>query len=166
MRKAVSVAFALFLGFVVAGLPSYARAATSVPAVGSFIVDETTDIASCGSFDAIRHVIMLWVVITSFDSQGNPIQLRIHITENNTVFNSLTGKSLSYRAALNFVIDLTDGSFLVTGAPIIVTLRYQGIVIQDSGRLAVDSNGNFVFEAGPHEFGPNGDATVFCPLLQ
>lgn len=166
MPKVVLIAVALLLGIVVAGLPSYARAAARIPAIENFIVDETTDIASCGSFDIIRHVTALWIVLTSFDSNGNPTQLRIHITENNTASNSVTGKFFSYPGVLNLVIDLTDGSFTVSGAPIVVTLRYDGVVIQDTGRLVLDADGNFVFEAGFHDFGPNGDATLFCPLLE
>ncbi len=73
---------------------------------------------------------------------------------------------LEVRSILNLAFDLTDGTTTATGAPFVLTLRFEGIVVQDNGLLITDAQGNFIFEAGPHDFGPNGDFSVICPLLQ
>lgn len=151
----------LLLALVASG-----NGAAMTPAIDTFSLDETFPIVACAGFDVIRHVVSDVIVTVFFDQNGDPTTLRLHITEHNEVFNSLTGTALDFPGILNIAIDLKDGTMAVSGAPITVTVQYTGIVIQDTGLLILDSEGNMIFEAGSHDFGPSGDPSVFCSLLE
>jgi hypothetical protein len=163
MAKASWMLVMVILTGLVSMLPVNAVALT--PVTDEFSIDVTTKIANCQGFSVMRHLVAHFVVEIFFDENGVPVALQVHVNEENTIFNSKTGKSLEYHANINFFFDLTTGDRMDTGAPIVITLQFEGIVFQDTGRLLVDSSGEVTFKAGSFDLGPDVDATAFCPLL-
>lgn len=163
MAKASWMFFAAIVSGVMLVLPVSAAGLT--PVIDSFAIDVTTKIANCQGFFVVRHLVADFVVQTFFDESGVPIQMQVHIHEDNTISNSKSGKSVEYPGTLNFDFDLTTGDTKMAGAPIVITIQYEGIVFQDTGLIFTDSSGTVTFEAGSFDLGPNVDATAFCPLL-
>jgi len=136
-----------------------------VPDMERFHEDLTFQVVSCDGFDVIRHVVDDVSFQTFFDAQGVPVRVAIHVVEQNTLTNSVTGKYAQYPGILNLTIDLASGITRVTGTPIHVTQPHLGNFLFDAGILLLDQDGNTIFQGGPHAFGPNGDPSVLCALL-
>lgn len=136
-----------------------------VPDIESFHEDLTLKVVSCAGFDVIRHVVDDVSFQTFFDAEGAPIRVAIHVVEQNTLTNSVTGEFVQYPGILNLSIDLASGVTRVTGTPIHITRPHEGNFLFDAGIVIQDQDGNTIFEGGPHAFGANGDPSVFCSLL-
>jgi len=135
------------------------------PEFETFHEDLTLSVASCDGFDVIRHVVDDASFKTFFDQQGAPVRVSIHVVEDNTLTNSATGKYVQYPGVLNITVDVPTGVSRVMGTPIHITVPGEGNFIFDAGILIVDEAGNTLFEGGPHPFGSNPDASIFCSLL-
>jgi hypothetical protein len=106
------------------------------------------------------------IIITTFYNQGGePESMQVHWNLIHTWSNSVTGQSISSRSIGNGFQEFETGTFGVAGAPFVLAIKADGIVIKDAGLLVLDADGKKLFEAGTHDFGPNGDPTTLCPRL-
>lgn len=163
MARAGWMFFVATLIGMILTLPVNAVALT--PVVDSFSIDVTMKIANCQGFSVMRRLVAHFLAETFFDKNGVPIEMQLHVNEKNTIFNSKTGNSVEYPGTINFFFDLTTGDSKAAGAPIVITIQYEGIVFQDTGLILTDSSGDVTFKAGSFDLGPEVDATAFCPLL-
>jgi hypothetical protein len=96
-----------------------------------------------------------------FDSQGQPVTLRLHEIWTGT--DTANGKTVIEHAAQEQTIDLVSGASTATGQ-IHGQVPLGGVVIHDVGIVRVDGSGNVTFEAGPHQ-GSKGDVAGLCAAL-
>jgi hypothetical protein len=136
------------------------------PTMFKFHIDDPPGVVgNCETFDILEATVGD-IIITVFHNQGGePARMQIHWNLIHTWSNSATGQSISSSSVGNGVQDFATGTFGVAGAPFVLTIKGEGIVIKDAGLLVIDVDGNALFEAGTHDFGPNGDPTTLCPRL-
>lgn len=75
--------------------------------------------------------------------------------------NTLTMQSQSYLATYSYNADGSVNTVTLSGPVWKFTAPGGGIVYLDTGRVTFDSDGNIVFEAGPHQ-DLHGDVDAFC----
>lgn len=154
------------LSVVPSPLLNVSTQAASVDKV-KFPVDQNFGVVgTCSGFDIIRHDAGVITLTTFYSADGEPRRLQIHWRLAHTWTNSVTGKSVTTPSVGNAVLDFETGHFGVAGSPFRLTIPREGIVIKDAGLIIFDAEGNKIFEAGRHDFGPNGDPTMLCPWLQ
>lgn len=123
----------------------------------------------CGSFDVYEDVVVDWDITTFFDADGNPVTVKFHGDWSGTFFSPETGKSLAYDTPFNAFFNLETNELTFTGVNIVITLRQEGLVYLDAGRITItldDSGGidKIKFSAGPHPFF-FGDWDAICAKL-
>jgi hypothetical protein len=97
-----------------------------------------------------------------FDSTGTPVRLQIETVSTNTF--SANGITIPFRSANKNTFNLINGTGTDIGLDIRVTIPGVGNLYLDRGRLVFDSNGNLIFEAGPHP-SLHGDIDGLCAAL-
>jgi hypothetical protein len=102
---------------------------------------------------------------TFFDPSGTPVKLQIQISVQGTATNLQTGKTVKDDEHPVVVIDFRTGTETVNGGPAHVTAPGEGIIIQDTGRITFDAEGNVTFEAGPHNQADLGPLEAYCSAL-
>jgi hypothetical protein len=103
--------------------------------------------------------------ITEFyDNEGNLLREVVHVRFVGTATNDETGKTLPISGTRHLVFD-ADGTFTETGVLRHVTVRGEGIVLHESGRVIFPpEEGDPLFIAGPHQL-LEGDVAAFCAAL-
>jgi hypothetical protein len=133
----------------------------------TFHVDETLGVVgTCGDFDILRRDEGVITLKTFYNEDGSPRRLQVQWRLSHTWTNSVTGKRVTTPSVGNGVVDFETGQFRVAGSPFRLNIPGEGIVIKDAGLIIFDAEGNKIFEAGTHDFGPNGDPTMLCRWLQ
>jgi len=159
--------FRLFVVSVVALLtlvPSLPALALP-PETATFHNQSTGDeIADCGDFLALEDTVTDGSVTTFFDRNGDPVRAQIHSHLSGTIYNSVTGKSLSDFEPLTLFIDITSGTTTWVGLTYHVNAPGWGSVLLGAGRVVFDANGNMTFEAGPHQV-THGEVQDLCAAL-
>jgi hypothetical protein len=150
---------------VVAGLTYVGSASATVPATGRF----TNPVS--GIDDGVSATCGFQVLVTGtdtgsfqvfFDSTGTPVRLQIETVSTNTF--SANGITIPFRSANKNTFNLINGTGTDIGLDIRVTIPGVGNLYLDRGRLVFDSNGNLIFEAGPHP-SLHGDIDGLCAAL-
>jgi hypothetical protein len=123
-----------------------------------------SDVIHCEGFDDNFTDVFAARGTVFFDNAGNPIRVVEHRVSHSTDTNSVTGLTLHEHDQATITVDLRTGQVTVVGGPIRMNRKGQGIVIQDTGIVVFDAEGNIIFEGGPHEDLHQGDQ-VFCAAL-
>lgn len=153
---------------LIAAMPA-TIALASKPTFESLHEEFTEFRVDCGSFDVLEDVVVDWDITTFFDADGNPVTVKFHGDWSGTFFSPETGKSLAYGTPFNAFFDLETNELTFTGVNIVVTLRQEGLLYLDAGRIIItldDSGGvdEIRFSAGPHPFF-TGDWAAICTKL-
>jgi hypothetical protein len=133
-------------------------------------VDETRLITDICAFDVQEHAVGTFKVIDFFDDSGNIIKsILTNFGGPYTLTVSANGVTLTSQTVTTVIIVTfnPDGSLntiSVTGLNQNFVLPGGGTVFLDAGRIVLDSNGNIIFEAGPHP-GFHGDFDSLCAAL-
>jgi hypothetical protein len=117
----------------------------------------------CTGFDLVSSGELTVRATTYFDGQGNPTRVQVYASRDQTLTNSVSGKSIDLRGHVVVVVDLTTGWEAWLGQVLMSNERGVGRVLQDTGRIVFDSAGNLAFIAGPHDGITNPDS--FCAAL-
>jgi hypothetical protein len=89
--------------------------------------------------------------ITFFDADGNPIQVEFHQNFDGVITNSASGNTYRDPGHQTLVFDVVNGSVTFRGETYAIVAPGVGIVLQDTGTLTFDADGNIIFQAGPHQ---------------
>lgn len=117
---------------------------------GTFTIPLTgTD--PCEGFEILSTGELTVRVTTYFDIQGNPIREHVRASRDQTLTNSVSGKTLHLRGSVLVVVDLTTGWETWLGQVIMSNEQGVGSVIQDTGKIVFDADGDVDFMAGPHD---------------
>jgi hypothetical protein len=100
---------------------------------------------------------------TFFDASSNPIRVQIHENFDGVITNSASGNTYRDPGHWTIVMDLVNGTGTLHGEFYAIVAPGVGIIIQDTGTITYDADGNIIFQAGPHEFF-TGTAD-FCSIL-
>jgi hypothetical protein len=100
-----------------------------------------------------------------YDREGTLVREVLHIRFVGTATNDETGKTLPITGTRHLVF-AADGTFTETGVLRHVTVRGDGIVLQESGRVMRPPEEGLapLFVAGPHQL-LEGDIAAFCAAL-
>jgi hypothetical protein len=147
-----AVALALAVGAQATAPKSESFAATSL------------DSLSCTGFDAIIERIFTGRETVYFDRQADAVRVRVVADMRGSVTNSTTRKTVALRGHIALVIDPSSGSFTFVGPVFMANDAGAGIVIEDTGRIVFDADGQITFEAGPHEVTDTNGA-IFCSAV-
>jgi hypothetical protein len=157
-RLLALLAFVFILGLV--AFPASARPPQRevVRDSGSFLL------ADCGGGVLLTETFTVVDTITTFfDASGNPIRVQVHENFVGVITNSASGNTYRDPGHWTVVEDVVNGTVTFHGEFFAIVAPGVGIVIQDTGRITFDADGNIIFQAGPHE-ALTGTAD-FCSVL-
>ena len=93
-----------------------------------------------------------------YDSDGTLVRVMLHIEHHSLDVNSVTGATLEEHARVvatqdrdgqsTEIDDFVSGTYTLTGARQVASLPHRGVVIQDTGRIVLDSSFDLTFVAG------------------
>jgi hypothetical protein len=83
-----------------------------------------------------------------FDDDGNLVRVFLHIEHHSNDVNSVTGFTIHEHGHFYVVVDIASGTTTITGNSELANRKGTGVVIQDTGRLVFDANGDPIFFAG------------------
>ena len=86
-----------------------------------------------------------------FDASGNPIRLQLVANFVGVITNSASGNTYRDPGHDMVVLDVVSGSVTIHGEFFAIVAPGVGIVVQDTGRITFDADGNIIFQAGPHQ---------------
>ena len=86
-----------------------------------------------------------------FDASGNPIRLQLVANFDGVLTNSASGNTYRDPGHVMNVLDVVNGSVTIHGEFFAFVAPGVGIVVQDTGTLTFDADGNIIFQAGPHQ---------------
>ena len=158
LRMLLIPIFSVLLSLVLAPL-----ALATPPQTYSFS-GTNSDVIHCEGFDDNFTDVFSARGAVFFDNAGNTIRVVEHVVSHSTDTNSVTGLTLHEHDRGTTIVDQRTGQISIVGAPIRMNRKGQGIVIQDTGIVVFDAEGNIIFEGGPHEALHEGDQ-VFCAAL-
>jgi hypothetical protein len=100
-----------------------------------------------------------------YDREGTLVREVLHIRFVGTATNDETGKTLPISGTRHLVF-AADGTFTETGVLRHVTVRGDGIVLHESGRIVrpLEEGLAPLFVAGPHQLA-EGETAAFCAAL-
>jgi hypothetical protein len=111
-----------------------------------------------GTFNISRH-----------DLQSGTLMEIIRMLDATVTFTNLeTGATYTSKVAGPEILTIeADGTVSKAGSGIfsLVTVRGQGVLLKDIGRIVWDEAGNVVFEAGEHPVFVGGDVQGLCTVL-
>jgi hypothetical protein len=155
----------ILLAVVVAAFAFADKASAAPPSMGTFTVtDSFIDdgaSAACG-FPVTSTATTSGLFQVFFDQSGNPIRVEVH--ENSSGTFTANGLSVNQTSHQLSIFNLVTGTVTDIGILIHVSLPGGGTLYLDRGLLMSDSNGNLVFEAGPHP-SLHGDFPGLCAAL-
>ena len=149
--------------FVILGLvasPASARPPQRevVPGSGSLVL------ADCGDGVLLTETFTeVHTFTTFFDASGNPVRVQTHENFDGVITNSASGNTYRDPGHWTIVEDLVNGTGTLHGEFYAIVAPGLGMIIQDTGRITFDADGNVIFQAGPHEV-LTGTAD-FCSIL-
>lgn len=156
MRTALRGALVAALAMVTLAAPAAASTGGVPPTRTETDVQVVhTDAAACGSYGVEWSIDLHAVNWTFFDDQGRRVKLVQHITEDNTVRNTVTGLTLP-DSPVDFVqtstfdpeTGLRQHIFIVGTS---VTVRRDGEHLVDRGPILIDGQtGRIIWSKGPH----------------
>jgi hypothetical protein len=158
LRRLLIPIFSVLLLLVLAPL------ALATPPQTYSVSGTNSDVIHCEGFDDNFTDVFSARGTVFFDKAGNPIRVVEHGVSHSTDTNSVTGLTLREHDQATITVDLRTGQVTIVGGPIRMNRKGQGIVIQDTGIVDFDAEGNIIFEGGPHESLHQGDQ-VFCTAL-
>ena len=130
-----------------------------------FTISGSFDVDDCGggvllteSFTEIQTVTVF------FDASGNPVRVQIHVHFEGVITNSASGNTYRHSADFTVVEDVVDGTVTFHGLGFAIVAPGVGIVVQETGTVTVDANGNIIFEGGQHQV-LHGTAPDLCSVL-
>jgi hypothetical protein len=153
-----------FLGTVAVLAIAFAAPAVATPPVAERFTDSAAEPVPCDGFDALLERHFSGTVRTYLDNEGTPIRMQVTARMAGSVTSSVTGKQVLLRGRIQLAQDLITGTTGFTGPVFMATDRGRGVVIQDTGRIVFDADGNVVLEAGPHDAVDLG-AQIFCDAV-
>ena len=103
-------------------------------------------------------------VTTFFDASGNPIRVQVHANFDGVITNSASGNTYRDPATFTVVEDVVNGTVTFRGEFGAIVAPGVGIVIQDTGTITFDADGNIIFQAGPHQL-LVGPTPQLCSVL-
>jgi hypothetical protein len=123
-------------------------------------------VADCGSFEVLDDFVQDITVTYFFDQQGELIKLLIQIQGTDSFLNSVTGKTFPPMHYHNMLVINDPASDIATFQGIVfrLTVPGLGVVFRDIGRITLDRQGNFYFEAAQHQYF-EGDIAGLCSAL-
>jgi hypothetical protein len=119
------------------------------------------DSVSCAGFEAKIERSFTGRETAYFDQRGNVVRVQVVADMRGSVTNAVTGKAVALRGHILLLIDLTAASTVFVGPVIMANAAGAGAVIEDTGRIVFDADGNVTFAAGPHDV-IDGEGAVFC----
>jgi hypothetical protein len=182
MRRFVrlGLASAVVLAAVALGAPATTAGAGGFPPTKQTITqhDVVSDPDACGGYGVVWDINLTGEIWTFFDDQGRRVTQVGHITEDNTIRNTVTGLTLP-DSPVDFVqtnvFDPETGrreSIFVVGTSVNVRRGDERLV--DRGPILIDGQtGEILFSAGPHpirelmdgSFDINLALPGFCDIL-
>lgn len=125
---------------------------------GSFLLED------CGGGVLLTETFTeVFAITTFFDASGNPIRVQVHQNFDGVITNSASGNTYRDPGHWTLVEDVVNGTVTFHGEFFAIVAPGVGIVIQDTGTITFDAEGNVIFQAGPHEV-LTGTAD-FCSVL-
>lgn len=103
-------------------------------------------------------------VTTFFDASGNPIRIQLDAKFDGVITNSASGNTYRDPATFRIVEDVVNGTVTFHGEFGAIVAPGVGIVVQDTGTITFDADGNIIFQAGPHQL-LSGTPPDLCPVL-
>jgi hypothetical protein len=143
-----------------------ATAARATPPTREPINEADPGVIDCGSFQDNFVDFFTGTATTFYDANGEAVKLVLNAEHTSNDVNSVTGFTVHEHGHLTVTIDLITGTVTVTGNQEIVNLPHEGVVLQDTGRLVFDPDGNLVFFAGGRKQSENLQGEeIFCGIL-
>ena len=157
-RLLALLAFVSILALVAS--PASARA----PQREVFRFSGSVVVADCGGGVTLTETFTdVNTFITFFDASGNPVRVEFHDNFDGVITNSASGNTYRDPGHVTIVFDVVDGSVTFRGEFFAIVAPGVGIVVQDTGTLTFDADGNIIFQAGPHQMS-SGTADL-CSVL-
>ena len=157
-RLLALLAFVSILGLVASPASARKPQREVFPNSGSFLLED------CGGGVLLTETFTEVVTVTTFfDASGNPIRVQVHANFDGVITNSASGNTYRDPGHFTVVEDVVNGTVTFHGEFFAIVAPGVGIVIQDTGRITFDADGNVIFQAGPHEV-LTGTAD-FCSVL-
>jgi hypothetical protein len=156
-RLIALLAFVSILGLVASPASAREPQREVVRQSDSFLV------ADCGGGVLLTETFNLVSTITTFDASGNPIRVQVHENFVGVITNSASGNTYRDPGHWTLVEDVVNGTVTFHGEFFAIVAPGVGIVIQDTGTITFDADGNIIFQAGPHEV--LGGTADFCSVL-
>jgi hypothetical protein len=145
-RLLALLAFVSILALVAS--PASARA----PQREVFRFSGSVVVADCGGGVTLTETFTdVNTFITFFDASGNPVRVEFHDNFDGVITNSASGNTYRDPGHVTIVFDVVDGSVTFRGEFFAIVAPGVGIVVQDTGTLTFDADGNIIFQAGPHQ---------------
>jgi hypothetical protein len=136
--------------------------------LGPFYQQGTDLVADCGTFQVLDHFVIERRITRFFYDNGIRKSDIRQLSGTDTFTNSVTGKSYTMTFHNTTFIDFdTSGNFVQlanSGIGYRLTIPGGGAVFVDIGRFEVDTEGNVIWEAGPHH-DLDGDFTGLCAAM-
>jgi len=153
------------LAVVAAAFAFVGKASAATPSIGTFTftdsyVDDGAS-AACG-FPVTSTATTSVLFQVFFDQSGNPIRVQLHEDSSGTF--TANGLSVNQTSHQRTILNLVAGTETDIGILIHVSIPGGGTLYLDRGLLMFDSNGNLLFEAGPHP-SFHGDFPGLCAAL-
>jgi hypothetical protein len=130
----------------------------TIPTSGSFVL------AECDGFDVIDEYAGMAMITEHYNQNGELVRLVYQQFDHDTVYNSVTGFSVSSRFAVNQTIYPEKGEAYIRGIAFNITVPGYGVVMFDSG-LGVfhneDGDWNLVKFAGKYQ----EDIDLLCEAM-
>jgi hypothetical protein len=148
------------LGFMIPGPHAWAAQPERTVLVfdDALIVDDVT----C-DFAFEERVTGRITITTFFDQDGSLVRLHVTVSGRGEAISPNSGQTLRFVQANLFDTDLSTGERTTAGLRFLAYIPGGGVVLLDAGRLVV-TDGQIVFEAGPHQL-VHGDVEEFCAFL-
>jgi hypothetical protein len=159
MRRFVRLGFAsvVALGVVALAAPATTAGAGGVPPTKETITrhNVVSDPDACGDYGVVWDINLTSEIWTFFDDEGRRVRTVAHVTEDNTIQNTVTGLTLP-DSPVNFVqtvsFDPETGlreSIFIVGTSVNVRRGDERLV--DRGPILIDGQTfEILFSAGPH----------------
>ena len=138
------------LAFVLApvGVLAGAGAASAQPPERFVLSEQDPGVIDCGDFEDHFTDFFEGRGTTFFGAGGVPVRTVLNVEHHSTDTNSVTGLTIHEHGHFTITFDLGTGTVTVTGNQEVANRPGVGVVVQDTGRLVLDADGNVVFFAG------------------
>ena len=140
----------LVLAFVLAPVGALAGAgAASAQTPERFaFTEQDPGVIDCGGFED-HFTDFFEVKGTTFFGDGDaPVRMVLNVVHHSNDTNSVTGLTVHEHGHFIETFDLRTGTVTVTGNQEVANRPGTGVVVQDTGRIVFDADGNVVFFAG------------------